>query len=261
MPVMFDLHVLASGSAGNSAVVEAGGSRILIDCGLSARQISLRLQSVGIDPSSLSGILITHEHGDHISGLEVLCKKHSIPVYCNAATARAIGAKVKMDWRHFQSGSDFSIGDFVIQTFSVPHDAEEPVGFVLNHGNASLGFVTDLGFATKLVFERVRHVQTLLIETNHDEHLLQNDTRRPWSVKQRIMSRHGHLSNHAAADVAGQLLGNRLRRVILGHLSRDCNSPELAVGAMRSHLDARDGQAVEVYCASQSEPSPCFRIG
>lgn len=258
---MFDLHILGSGSAGNCAVIEAGECRILVDGGLSARQITQRLQVVGIDPCSLSGIVITHEHSDHVSGLEVLCKKHPIPVYCNAPTANAIGRERKIDWRLFQSGGEFAIGDFVIQSFPVPHDAQEPVGFVFHKGNASLGFVTDLGFATKLVFERVRNVQTLLIETNHDELLLQNDPHRPWSLKQRIMSRHGHLSNKAAAEVAGELLGNGLSRVILGHLSRDCNSPELATGTMRSHLDARSGQAVEVFCASQKEPSPRFRIG
>lgn len=260
IPFMFDLHVLGSGSAGNCAVVQSGNSRLLIDSGLSARQITLRLQEAGIDPCSLDGILITHEHIDHIGGLEVLCKKHPIPVFCNSLTAAAIGRERRLDWRIFQSGSDFSVGDFVVQTFPVPHDAAEPVGFVINHANASLGFVTDLGYATKLVYERVRHVQTLVIETNHDEKLLQNDTRRPWPVKQRIMSRHGHLSNHAAAQVAGELLGNHLRRVILGHLSRDCNTPELALGAVRAHLDARGGAAVELFCADQHQASPRFTV-
>lgn len=271
--VMFDLHVLGSGSAGNCAVVCSGKTRILIDSGLSARQITLRLQAVGIDPCSLDGILVTHEHIDHVSGLEVLCKKNPIPVYCNSLTAAAIGRERKLDWRIFQSGSDFAVGEFGVQTFPVPHDAAEPVGYVLNHGNAALGFVTDLGYATKLVFERVRHVQTLFIETNHDEKLLQNDTRRPWPVKQRIMSRHGHLSNTAAAEVAGQLLGQQLRRVILGHLSRDCNTPELALGAVRSHLKIVAGacgpgpgsqnpaaETVELFCASQHEASPRFTV-
>jgi phosphoribosyl 1,2-cyclic phosphodiesterase len=130
----------------------------------------------------------------------------------------------------------------------------------LHHGADSLGFLTDLGVATKLVQERVRHAQTLVIETNHDEKLLQNDTKRPWSVKQRIMSRHGHLSNTAAANVLFEMLGSRLQRAVLGHLSRDCNNPDLAVGEVRARLDAAGGHDVEVFCASQREISPRFQV-
>ena len=128
----------------------------------------------------------------------------------------------------------------------------------MHHGNHALGFLTDLGFATKLVYERVRAAHTLVIETNHCEKLLQNDTKRPWSVKQRIMSRHGHLSNAAAAGVIAELLNANLRRAVLGHLSRDCNSPELAVSAVRER--ARDTE-LEVFCATQREISPRFAVG
>ena len=156
-----------------------------------------------------------------------------MPVYCNPLTADAIrtrGICVSHEPAalHHRRG-DFSVKDITIQTFPVPHDAANTgrVGATTPH--SSLGFCTDLGFATKLVFERIREVQTLVIETNHDEKMLQNDTRRPWAVKQRIMSRHGHLSNDAAAGVLSELLGNGLRRAILCHLSRDCNSPEFAL--------------------------------
>src|SRR5450432_1661274 len=196
---MFHLTVLGSGSAGNCAVVESDECRLLIDGGLSARQMAVRLEAAGVDPASLDGILVTHEHGDHVSGLDVFCKKFEVPIYCNSLTAEALGRGLNKCWRLFSTGGDFAIKDIAVQTFSVPHDAVDPVGFVLHHGPASLGFCTDLGFATKLVFERIRAAQTIVIETNHDEKLLQNDTRRPWPVKQRIMSRHGHLSNAAAA--------------------------------------------------------------
>lgn len=254
---MFTLTILGSGSAGNCSLVQTDRCRLLVDGGLSARQIATRLAAAGVDPATLDGILITHEHCDHIGGLEVFCKKFQVPIYCNALTAETMrhgGESVKKDWRIFATGGDFSIHDIHVQSFPVPHDAVDPVGFVLHSDGTSLGFLTDLGHATKLVYERVRQVQTLVIETNHDEKMLQNDTRRPWSVKQRIMSRHGHLSNAAAANVVAEMLGNGLERVILGHLSRDCNSPEVALSTMRTRI-AEMGASIEVHCASQTEIS------
>lgn len=259
---MFSLTILGSGSAGNCALVQTEQCRLLVDGGLSARQIVARLAGAGVAPESLDGILLTHEHGDHTGGLEVFCKKFAVPVYCNSLTAetlRRAGGAAK-EWRLFATGGDFSIKDIAVQTFPVPHDAVDPVGFVLHGGGAALGFLTDLGHATKLVYERVRHVRTLVIETNHDEKMLQNDTRRPWAVKQRIMSRHGHLSNAAAANVVAELLGNGLERVILGHLSRDCNSPEVAVATVRSKVTEAGETALEIYCASQREISGRFEI-
>jgi phosphoribosyl 1,2-cyclic phosphodiesterase len=256
---MFTLTVLASGSAGNCALVATEQCRLLVDAGISARQLVLRLERAGICPEQLDGILLTHEHGDHTAGLEVLCRKfESVPVYGNAATAGAVryagSLQEHRNWRVFPTGRDFQIGDIGVQTFSVPHDAADPVGFVFQHGDAALGFLTDLGFATKLVHERVRMATTLVIETNHDSALLSADTRRPWSVKQRIMSRHGHLSNEAAASVIGQTLagGGRLRRAVLGHLSRDCNRPDLALATMRR--EGGEGvAALELVCAAQGE--------
>lgn len=256
---MFSVTILGSGSAGNCALVETPQTRLLIDGGLSARQIVLRLAQCGVNPLEVDGVLLTHEHGDHAGALEVWCKQFPTPIYCNRLTAEALQGEAspqsRRDWRLFITGNAFSIKDITVETFPVPHDAVDPVGFVLHHGDEALGVLTDLGVATKLVHERVRAAQTLIIETNHDEKLLQNDTKRPWSVKQRIMSRHGHLSNAAAADVLADLLGGRLRRAVLGHLSRDCNSPELAAGTVRARLDAVGGCAVEVLCAGQREIS------
>lgn len=257
---MFSVTILGSGSAGNCALVETPQTRLLVDGGLSAKQIALRLAQCGVNPLEIDGILLTHEHGDHAGALDVWCKQFATPIYCNRLTAEVLqsesSAKSRRDWKLFVTGSEFTIKDITVETFPVPHDAVEPVGFVLHHGNETLGVLTDLGVATKLVQERVRAAQTLLIETNHDEKLLQNDTKRPWSVKQRIMSRHGHLSNAAAAEVLAELLAaGRLRRAVLGHLSRDCNSPELAVGTVRARLDAIGGTAVEVHCAAQREIS------
>ena len=148
-----------------------------------------------------------------------------------------------------------------MQSFPVPHDAVDPVGFAFHAGAGGLGFITDLGYATKMIVERLREVHTLVIETNHDEKLLQNDKHRPWPVKQRIQSRHGHLSNTAAASVIEQLLPGKIERVVLGHLSRDCNTPALATGEIRALLAKCGKIDMEVYCATQSEMSPRFRIG
>ena len=148
-----------------------------------------------------------------------------------------------------------------MQTFPVPHDAVDPLGFAFYAGANSLGFITDLGYVTKMIVERLRQVQTLVIETNHDEKLLQNDTHRPWPVKQRIQSRHGHLSNAAAAGVIEELLPGKIERVVLGHLSRDCNTPELALKTVRASLAKCGRIDVEIHCATQLEITPQFRIG
>jgi phosphoribosyl 1,2-cyclic phosphodiesterase len=258
--------MLGSGSAGNSALVASDHCRILVDGGLSARQIVVRLEQCGITPAQLDGVLLTHEHGDHVCGLEVLCRKFHIPIYCNRLTAEAIrcwsgSLGEHKNWRLFQTGADFTICDIHVQTFSVPHDAVDPVGYAFHCDGNALGFITDLGYATKMVVERLRKVHTLVIETNHDEKMLQADPHRPWPVKQRIQSRHGHLSNTAAATVIEQLLSGKLERVVLGHLSRDCNTPELAAGAIRALLAERGRSEIEVHCAVQGAISARFVIG
>lgn len=257
--------MLGSGSGGNSALIGTDHCKILVDGGLSARQITLRLEQCGVLPEQLDGVLLTHEHGDHVCGLEVLCRKLDIPIYANSQTAEAVRYGCSLDqhpnWRIFRTGSEFKICDITVQTFPVPHDAVDPAGFAFYAGSSGLGFITDLGYATKMIVERLRQVHTLVIETNHDEKLLQNDTHRPWPVKQRIQSRHGHLSNTAAAGVIEELLPGKVDRVVLGHLSRDCNTPELALQTVRNALAKCGKTEVEVFCATQSEVSPRFRIG
>ena len=257
--------MLGSGSAGNSSLVSTGHCKILVDGGLSARQLVLRLEQCGVTPDQLDGVLLTHEHGDHICGLEVLCRKFQVPIYANTLTAEAVRCGSALDehrnWRIFRTGAEFSICDISIQTFSVPHDAVDPVGFLFHTGSRALGYITDLGYATKMLVERLREVHTLVIETNHDEKLLQADPYRPWPVKQRIMSRHGHLSNASAATVISELLPGKIERVVLGHLSRDCNTPDLAQTAVRSTCEKLGRPGLEIFCASQAEVSPRFPIG
>jgi phosphoribosyl 1,2-cyclic phosphodiesterase len=254
--------ILGSGSGGNCAYLEAGDTRLLIDAGFSARQIRQRLASIERTPETLTGILITHEHNDHIQGLTVLAAKLNLPVYCNRQTKEAIEATlgIKLNCRLFDTGATFTVGDVEVDTFSVPHDAYDPVGFLLRTADGNIGFLTDLGHATKLVVERVRSAHVLVLETNHDVKLLQDDPHRPWSLKQRILSRHGHLSNEAAADVAGQIVTAELQQMFLGHLSRDCNRPELAARAVNKRLGAMGARHVKVEVTSQDQPSPSFRL-
>ncbi len=262
----FHVTLLGSGSAGNSALVESSGARVLVDAGLNAKQITLRLAALGVEPGMLDAILLTHEHCDHVQGLRVFCKRTPVPVYCTPLTYERLGQTELAGYknvRKFVDGSEFSIGDMGVQAFRVTHDAVDPVGFVFHHAGRKLGFLTDLGHCSNLVRERVRGVNTLVIETNYDEKLLQNDTRRPWAVKQRITSRHGHLSNKMAATELAQLLEHGLERAVLGHLSRDCNTPELAVETVRAALceaGAGEGAGVGVWCATQAEVTPRFTV-
>lgn len=254
--------ILGSGSGGNCAYLEAGSTRLLIDAGFSARQIRTRLAAIGRTPEGLSGILITHEHGDHITGLGTLCASTGIPIYANRLTQEAIARqfKARLEFRVFETGSAFGLGEVEVQTFSVPHDAIDPVGFVLRTAAGDLGFLTDLGHATKLVVERVRSARVLVLEANHDLRLLQEDTRRPWSTKQRILSRHGHLSNDAAAEVAADLVSGPLERIYLGHLSRDCNRPELAYRTVSRRLEQIGARHVALENTSQDAPCPTLEM-
>jgi phosphoribosyl 1,2-cyclic phosphodiesterase len=247
------LTILGSGSAGNCTYLEAGETRLLIDAGFSGRQIRQRLAGIGRAVEALTGILITHEHSDHTQGLTVLAAKLGIPVYCNRMTKEAIEyqLKIQISARLFTTGDSFEVGGVGVDSFSVPHDAQDPVGFLLRTENGNLGFLTDLGHATKLVLERVRPANVLVLEANHDLKLLQEDTRRPWALKQRILSRHGHLSNDAAADAVEQLAGAHLHQLYLGHLSRDCNRPELALKAVNSRLLKIGATHIKVEAARQ----------
>lgn len=255
MPVRFT--ILGSGSAGNCAYLEAGETRLLIDAGFSGRQVRQRLAAIGRVPEGIHGVLLTHEHTDHTQGLLALCGKLQIPIYCNRLTREAVESQLqaRFQCRLFATGAAFEVGDVAVETFPVPHDAYDPVGFLLRTAAGNIGFLTDLGHATKLVVERVRPANVLLLETNHDLKLLQEDTRRPWSIKQRILSRHGHLSNDAAADVAEQIVSEGLRQLYLGHLSRDCNRPELAHQVVGDRLRSIGASHVRVASTSQDTPS------
>jgi phosphoribosyl 1,2-cyclic phosphodiesterase len=260
--VAVHLTILGSGSSGNCAYLETDSARLLIDAGLSGRQIRQRMATVGRAPETLTGILITHEHSDHIAGLVGLAARLDVPIYCNRLTKEAIEAQlhIQINARIFTTGGSFELADVTVDTFAISHDACDPVGFLVRTVAGNLGFLTDLGHATKLVIERIRAANVLLLEANHDVKMLQDDPRRPWSLKQRILSRHGHLSNDDAADVVEQILSGSLRRLYLGHLSRECNRPELAHRAVAGRLERLGGTHVCVESTSQHTPCATFTL-
>jgi len=256
---MIGISVLGSGSRGNSVLLTTDRVRVLVDVGLSGKQIGLRLAALGYAIGDLDAILLTHEHLDHSRGLDVVLRGHGVPVYCNAMTQRVVGERMraKVAWRLVETGREFMIGDLRVHSFSVPHDAVDPMAFTFECGGARVGVLIDLGHVTAGLAEMVRGVHTLFVEANYDEAMLVSDSRRPWPVKQRISSRHGHLSNDQCAALVADLAGSGLRRVILGHLSRDCNSPEVAATAVRAQCN---GAVVEIHCAGQDEPIGHFEV-
>jgi len=272
--------ILGSGSSGNCAYIETDGARVLVDAGFSPRQIRQRLASIGRTPENLSAILITHEHSDHISGLLGIADKFHIPVYCNRATQDATiwtfkqkwskktnlaleSADVwhsRIDWHIFNTGDTFKLADVSIETFSIPHDAQDPVGYLIRTAAGNFGFATDLGHVTKLVLDRIRPANVLVLESNHDVKMLQDCPRRAWSLKQRILGRHGHLSNVAAAEAAAQIMSAELRHLYLAHLSRECNKPELAEEVMSEQLHHIGATHVTMQIARQDTPCATLEL-
>ena len=255
---MLRFSVLGSGSGGNSAVLCSGQTKILIDAGLSARQLVLRLEACGIDADELDAVLLTHEHGDHTTGLDVFCRKRCLPIYATAHTCELVREKMRSEvsWKKFDAGSSFRVGDVDVESFSVPHDAVDPVGFVMRTAGVGFGLLSDVGHVTAMARDHLRDLDTLFVEANYDEKMLQNDMRRPWATKQRISSRHGHLSNEQTADLLASVASERLCRVVLGHLSSDCNCPVHAAKFVADRLRSEGFHEVEVECARQREPLP-----
>lgn len=234
MPTRF--RILGSGSAGNSALLITENSRVLIDAGFSARKLGQLLESSGEILENIQAIFLTHEHGDHASALEGLKKYPQIQVFANAATARSLQLKLKHrpSWQIFETGTRFRFRDLEVESFSIPHDAQEPVGFRISTGvegdlispRHSLAWLTDLGHAPQNVREQIRHCDVVVVEANHCTEMLKADTKRPWSTKQRISGRHGHLSNEATRELLSSVASPTWQHIYLTHLSRDCNSIE-----------------------------------
>jgi phosphoribosyl 1,2-cyclic phosphodiesterase len=311
---MMRMTVLASGSKGNSTVIATHRTRILVDAGLSCREILRRMHIAGEDPRSLDAILITHEHQDHVQGVAVLARKLGIPVYFTEMTHRAWvrwlhprkrmtyaewlrqrqqgsadgesshssvavaatadeseaeiceAASVEQDpaalpsVAYFEAGKRFVVGDIDVEPFTIPHDAADPVGFVFEGDGIRIGFATDLGYMPANARQALRRCDLLMLESNHDIEMLR-DGPYPWSVKQRVMSRVGHLSNEAAAEFLERNYDGQAAYVILAHLSESNNLPALArVSAERALRDRMSLLANKLLLAEQDQPMAAISL-
>jgi phosphoribosyl 1,2-cyclic phosphodiesterase len=240
-------RILGSGSSGNAALLSSDDTRVLVDAGFSARKLGELLAAAGESWERIDAIFLTHEHSDHAAALTGLARHARIQVFANRPTAEAVQRSLKhrINWQVFETGGTFRFRDFEVRSFAVPHDAQDPVGFLIAHGHddllsprRSVAWLTDLGHAPASVREHIREADVLVVEANHCPVMLQADTKRPWSTKQRISGRHGHLSNAAARELLESITRPRWRHVFLTHLSRDCNSPDAVAAACGPALAA-----------------------
>jgi phosphoribosyl 1,2-cyclic phosphodiesterase len=263
------VSMLASGSRGNCAFVASARTKILVDAGISCREIFKRLRSLGEDPKSLAAILITHEHSDHVYGLATLSKKLRIPIFITAAThaawSRALrnqnGERPQLEkLEKFESGHRFQIGDIEVKPFTIPHDAVDPVGFTFRAEGIKVSVATDLGYLPPNVRDHLRGSDVLIMESNHDVEMLRGGPY-PWSVKQRVASNVGHLSNDKLADFFHGDYDNSAAFVVLAHLSEQNNHPEIARRAAEKALALRGGLFNNrVMVAMQSEVLPPIQL-
>lgn len=248
---------LASSSSGNSTYVATSRTRILIDAGLSRKETFRRLAEIGEEHEKLDAILITHEHSDHVAGVARIARHLKIPVYMTRLTAPAI------DWdgkppqiETFQAGTSFAIGDIEVTSFTIPHDAMDPVGYTLKAEGVKIGIATDLGYLPESIHYHLRGANFLLLESNHDLDMLKVGPY-PWSVKQRVMSRRGHLSNEVVSNFIRDSLDSSIATLVLGHLSEHNNHPEIVRLVAQQALASR-GLATSLVVAEPGKPTEVF---
>lgn len=257
-----ELCVLASGSGGNCLYVAGGDTRLLIDAGLTLKEMKRRLDQHGLVLDAISAVLFTHDHADHCQAVGALHRRHPVPFYANEGTAAGIDLGLKgadITWNIFETGSTFRVGSMEIDAFSVPHDAADAVGFTITDGRTRLGVATDLGMVTTVVRNRLADCDALVLESNHDVDMLRQSGR-PWSLIQRILGRRGHLSNEDAADLLASVVQPRLKTVILAHLSGDCNRPSLAEQTMRTVLSRAQRPDIRLEIGRQDTCSALLSI-
>jgi len=263
------VSVLASGSRGNTALVESSNTRILVDAGISCGETFKRLKSIGREPREISAILITHEHSDHVYGLATLAKKLMVPVFMTGATHQAWARSLRDESGEtpqvakleiFSAGRSFQIADITVTPFTIPHDAADPVGFTFRAQGTKLAIATDLGYMPASVCDHLRGCDVLIIESNHDLEMLRAGSY-PWSVKQRVMSRVGHLSNESLAQFFAQNYDGGASYIVLAHLSEQNNHPEIALRAAESALGAQMTLiSNRVMLAVQDAPTESIRL-
>jgi phosphoribosyl 1,2-cyclic phosphodiesterase len=253
--------VLASGSSGNTALLATENTRILVDAGLSMRELRKRLAAIGESLESIDAIVITHEHSDHVSGLPVLARNKNVRavIYMTRLTAPAIdwGETAPIRLEAFQAGAAFQIGDIEVQSFGIPHDAIDPVGYCFEAQGVRVGIATDLGYIPESIKFHLRRTNVLLLEANHDLDMLKVGPY-PWSVKQRVMSRVGHLSNLHMSDYLTDDLDSCTANLILGHLSEQNNHPAIVQMVATEALERR-GVATRLSIATQQAPGEVFQ--
>ena len=231
--------LLGSGSSGNSTLVSDGDKHVLVDVGLSGRETARRLRVRGIAPEHISAIVISHEHGDHCRGVTPFVKNLGIPIFITEGALDASGMIVESrKIQQIQSGTPFEVCGFLFTPFAVPHDAADPIGFCIEKHKTRIGIVMDLGYMSNLVVERLRDCEGIILESNHDVKMLQAGPY-PWALKQRVMSRRGHLSNDAVAEYLAKGFDGHAHHVVLAHLSKKNNLPELALESARRGLEER----------------------
>lgn len=251
------LTPLASGSSGNAFLLQCNGASLLVDAGLSGKQMTERLNQAGCDPGELRGILVSHGHSDHVKGVGVLSRKYKIPVFVNAGTweviDRTIGEPHPLEF--FETGKVFDVAGFRVHPFSVPHDCAAPVGFRISVGTTRVGIATDLGSVTGLIIALLQGLQVVVLESNHDPIMLR-DGPYPWELKQRVKSRLGHLSNLESARSLQRIVSDELQSIVLAHMSTTNNTAQLALDCARSSLAEFVDRKGAIHCATQHEVGP-----
>ena len=254
--------VLGSGSRGNALLIESGGTAILVDAGFSAKDLAGRLRAIDVDPDGLAAIVVSHDHSDHTRGIGVFARRHGTPLHLTAPTLEACRKLLKGEEsvRTYEAGRPFSIGPLRIESFVTAHDAADPVGIavVCEESGFRLGIATDLGRPTEGIRHALSGCDVLILESNHDEGLLQQAPY-PWSVKARIRSSHGHLSNEAAARFAVELMHPGLKAVLLAHLSAESNRPTLALETVQRAL-RKAGFDGWIHVLDQDTPTPLIAV-
>ncbi|MFZ4773577.1 MAG: MBL fold metallo-hydrolase [Chlamydiia bacterium] len=243
---------LGSGSKGNVTVLKGEKSLFLIDVGLSKKRIEELLEKVGLELKDVNGILITHEHHDHIAGLEMIVKHHDIPVYANCETAKVLHSSmsVRPKFKIFETGVNFMLEEFLVYPFSIPHDTVEPVGFTFTYKDKKLGICTDIGFPTPQAIRALQACTHLILESNHDVGMV-HACNRPQVYKRRVLSKQGHLSNEESRALLNAIIHDQLELVVLAHLSQECNHPNTALKTM-------EGIQTPIEVLHQEGPSAFF---
>lgn len=255
--------VLASGSTGNAFYIESDRTKLLVDAGLSGKEMDRLFAEIDVDPSQISGILVTHEHSDHIKGLGVIARKYQLPIYANEKTWKrmenSIG-KLTVDQKFiFDSYSVKTFGDIDVESFRVSHDAVEPMFYTFHKGNNKVALVTDLGYVSERIKKTIEDADAYVFEANHDVELLRM-CRYPWSVKQRILGDSGHISNEDSALALADIISNRTKRIYLAHLSEENNMKDLARMTVDQILKER-GIDIEIHDTDPKQATPLYRVG